>query len=89
MSETRGRRRSRVGVVISNKMDRTCVVQVERRGAHPVYKKVVRRFSKHKVHDEQNHCKVGDVVRITECRPLSKEKRWRYVETIRTAESVD
>ena len=85
----RGRRKTRVGIVVGNKMDRTCIVRVERRLKHPTYKKVVGMLKKFKVHDEENRCKVGDVVRITETRPLSKQKRWRYVETIRASENVD
>ena len=85
----RRHRKTRVGKVVSDKMDRTCVVRVERRGAHPIYKKVVRQFRKYMVHDEQGRCKVGDVVRIMECRPLSKRKRWRYVETVRSSDVVE
>ena len=88
MSEQRASRKVRVGVVVSNKMDKTCVVQVERRLPHPVYKKVLRRRKKYQVHDEQGTCNVGDVVKIMETRPLSKHKRWRYVETIRANEGV-
>ncbi len=89
MSEERGQRKSRVGIVVSDKMDRSCVVRVERRGAHPVYKKVIRQYKKFMVHDPEKKCKPGDQVRIVECRPLSKRKRWRYVETIRAAETID
>ncbi len=89
MSEERGRRKSRVGVVVSAKMDKSCVVRVERRMPHPVYKKVIRRSKKFMVHDEEGRCKIGDVVRITETRPLSKRKRWRYVETVRSSESAE
>lgn len=89
MSTERGHRKTRVGTVTSDKMDGTCVVRVERRGAHRVYKKVIRRFKKYLVHDEQGRCKVGDIVRIMESRPLSKRKRWRYVETVRSSEVVE
>jgi small subunit ribosomal protein S17 len=89
MSEERGSRKSRVGVVVSDKMDRTCVVRIERRGQHPVYRKVVRTYKNYMVHDEKEACKLGDVVRIVECRPLSRRKRWRYVETVKAAETVD
>ncbi len=89
MSTERGRRKSRVGTVVSDKMNGTCIVRVERRGAHPVYKKVIRRFKRYMVDDKQGRCKVGDVVRIRECRPLSKRKRWRYVETVRSSEPVE
>lgn len=88
MSEERGRRKSRVGVVVSAAMDKSCVVKVERRLPHPVYKKVIRRSTKFMVHDEESRCKVGDVVRIVETRPLSKRKCWRYVETVRSNESA-
>jgi small subunit ribosomal protein S17 len=89
MSEERGNRKTRVGVVIKAKMDKSCVVEVERRLAHPLYKKVIRRNSRFMVHDEEGRCRVGDVVRIVETRPLSKRKRWRYVETVRSAESAE
>jgi small subunit ribosomal protein S17 len=78
-----GQRRSMVGTVVSNKMDKTVVVQVERRGRHPLYKKVVKSRKKFKAHDAENTCQVGDVVRISESRPLSKEKRWVVEEVVR------
>jgi small subunit ribosomal protein S17 len=78
-----GQRRSMVGTVVSNKMDKTVVVQVERRGRHPLYKKVVKTRKKFKAHDAENTCQVGDVVRISESRPLSKEKRWVVEEVVR------
>lgn len=87
--EGRNRRKVRIGKVVSDKMQRSCIVEVERRGAHPLYKKVVRLYTRFLVHDQDDKCKVGDVVRIIECRPLSKRKRWRYVETIRAAETLD
>ena len=68
------------GVVVSDKGDKTVVVQVERRVMHPIYKKIIRRSKKFHAHDEQNQHKVGDVVRIQECRPVSKLKRWVVVE---------
>ena len=74
MSETT--RQELVGVVTSDKMDKTVVVSVERSMRHPLYGKVVRRIRKYKAHDEQNSCKVGDRVRIVESRPMSREKRW-------------
>lgn len=77
-----GRRKTREGVVLSNKMDKTVVVAVETRKIHPLYKKAVRMIKKYKAHDENNACKIGDRVRIVETRPLSKEKRWRVVEII-------
>lgn len=78
----RGERKERIGVVLSNRMDKTVVVVVERRLRHPIYGKVVRRTSKFKAHDEKNEYLVGDRVRIMETRPLSREKRWRVVELI-------
>ncbi|GMV36276.1 MAG: 30S ribosomal protein S17 [Fimbriimonadales bacterium] len=78
MSETqkRGARKVREGTVVSNKMQKTVVVQVERKVRHPLYGKIIRRTGRFKAHDEQA-CDVGDYVEIVECRPLSKEKRWR------------
>jgi small subunit ribosomal protein S17 len=70
------------GVVVSNKMDKTIVVKVERRFAHPVFKKVVKTTKKYKVHDEKNECVEGDFIRIQETRPLSKEKRWRLMDIV-------
>jgi small subunit ribosomal protein S17 len=67
------------GVVVSDAMEKTIVVRVERRVMHPVYKKFIRRSKKYSAHDETNSCKVGDVVRIEECRPISKSKCWRVV----------
>ncbi|MBC7319352.1 30S ribosomal protein S17 [bacterium] len=71
-----------IGVVVSNKMDKTVVVAVERRFMHPLYKKVVKKTKKYKAHDEENKCQIGDIVLIRETRPLSKEKRWRVVRII-------
>ncbi|RMG61108.1 MAG: 30S ribosomal protein S17 [Deltaproteobacteria bacterium] len=73
----RGNRKTRVGVVVSDRMDKTVVVQVEQLVMHPLYKKYVRRRKKFKAHDEENQYQVGDMVEIIETRPLSKEKRWR------------
>lgn len=78
----RGTRKTRVGVVVSDKMEKTVVVAVERLEKHPLYKKYVKQTSKFKAHDAENHCDIGDKVRITETRPLSKTKRWRVVEII-------
>ncbi len=78
----RGHRKERVGQVISNKMTKTIVVQVERRFPHPRYKKVVTGYSKFYAHDEKSEAKVGDRVRIRETRPLSKLKNWRLVEVV-------
>jgi len=75
MSE-RGHRRTQVGVVVSDKMDKTVVVKVDRLIKHSIYNKYIKRSAKYKVHDENNSCKVGDRVQIIECRPLSKDKRW-------------
>lgn len=79
---TRGHRKERVGEVVSNKMQKTIVVRVERRFPHPQFKKVVTAFSKFYAHDEKGDAKVGDKVRIMETRPLSKTKRWRLVEVV-------
>ena len=81
-------RKARVGKVTSNKMQKTVVVQVENLCRHPLYHKVVRQSSRFKAHDENNSCNIGDVVRIVETRPLSKDKRWRVVEIIQKANVV-
>ena len=87
MSETltRSLRKTRVGKVVSNKMDKTIVVAIEDNVKHPMYGKVVRRTVKFKAHDENNECGIGDKVEIMETRPLSKDKRWRLVEIIEKA----
>ncbi len=85
MSEVRGTRKTRVGVVVSDKMDKTIVVAVKNRVRHPLYGKIMNRTAKMKAHDEQNVCGVGDTVRIMETRPLSHDKRWRLVEIIEKA----
>ena len=72
-------KKTMTGVVVSSKMDKTVVVKVERRFAHPVFKKVVKTTKKYKAHDEKNECMEGDFIRIQETRPLSKEKRWRLL----------
>ena len=77
-----GKRRSKLGRVVSDKMDKTVVVSVERLRRHPVYKRVVRLSSKFKAHDAENSARVGDTVRIEESRPLSREKRWTVVEVV-------
>ncbi len=84
-SKTRGERKVRQGVVVSDKMDKTVVVLVERRTTHPLYRKTVTRSEKLHAHDEANDVHVGDLVRIAETRPLSKTKRWRVVEVIERA----
>jgi small subunit ribosomal protein S17 len=81
----RNARKSRVGTVVSDKMQKTVVVAIERRLAHPVYGKMVTRTTRLKAHDEQNAAKTGDTVRIMETRPLSKDKRWRVVEIVERA----
>ena len=88
VSETRGQRKVRIGTVVSDKMDKTVTVKVERVMQHPLYRKVVRRSKKYMAHDENNECKTGDVVRIMETRPLSKRKRWRVVEVIERAKTL-
>lgn len=86
MSETRtSSRKVRVGRVVSDKMDKTVVVSVEDRVAHPIYKKIIKRTKCLKAHDEKNECGVGDTVRVMETRPLSKDKRWRVVEIVEKA----
>jgi small subunit ribosomal protein S17 len=85
VQQERGRRKTRVGTVVSDKMDKTVVVIVERRYAHPLYGKQVTRSKKYHAHDENNEYHVGDVVRIVETRPLSKTKRWRVAEVIERA----
>ncbi|WPX10147.1 30S ribosomal protein S17 [Caldicellulosiruptor danielii] len=78
-------RKTRVGVVVSDKMDKTVVVAVERLVQHPLYKKTIKRTTKFKAHDENNECRIGDKVLIMETRPLSKEKRWRVVQILERA----
>ena len=85
MSEQRGNRKTRVGVVVSDKMDKTIVVAIRERVQHSLYGKIMNRTVKFKVHDENNECGVGDKVRVIETRPLSKEKRWSMVEIIEKA----
>lgn len=80
----RNLRKTRIGVVSSDKMDKTIVVKVERLVKHKFYKKFISRVSKFKAHDEKNECKIGDKVKIMETRPLSKEKCWRLVEIMET-----
>ena len=85
MSERTSSRKTRVGKVVSDKMDKTVVVTVEDRVAHPIYKKIIGRTYRLKAHDENNECDIGDRVRVMETRPLSKDKRWRVVEIIEKA----
>ncbi|GJL79052.1 MAG: 30S ribosomal protein S17 [Nitrospinaceae bacterium] len=77
------------GTVVSNKMDKTVVIKVVRRFAHPTFKKVVRTTNKYKVHDEKNECQPGDFISVCETRPLSKEKRWRLTAIIKKATFAD
>jgi small subunit ribosomal protein S17 len=81
----RGRRKIRQGVVVSDKMDKTVLVRIDRQMRHPLYKKIVRRSSKLAAHDEGNDAHVGDTVRVMETRPVSKNKRWRVIEIVERA----
>jgi len=85
MEKRSSSRKTRVGKVVSDKMDKTIVVAVEDRVQHPLYKKIIKRTYKLKAHDEENACGMGDRVRVMETRPLSKDKRWRLVEIIEKA----
>ena len=78
-------RKERIGVVVSNKMDKSIVVEIERREKHPIYGKFIKKTSRFMAHDEKQECNIGDTVRIMETRPLSKRKRWRLVEIIERA----
>jgi small subunit ribosomal protein S17 len=84
----RGNRKSRIGVVVSNKMTKTVVVKVERRVTDPKYGKIVKRAEKYKAHDESQECQIGDRVRMVETRPMSKDKRWRVAEVLEKAAEV-
>ena len=81
----RNLRKTRVGKVVSNKMDKTIVVAIEDHVKHPLYKKIVKKTYKLKAHDENNECNIGDKVKVMETRPLSKDKRWRLVEVMERA----
>ena len=85
IADKRNQRKERVGVVVSDKMQKTVVVKIEERIRHPKYGKIMRRSVKFKAHDENNECGVGDTVKIMETRPLSKDKRWRLVEILEKA----
>lgn len=85
METSRNYRKTRVGVVVSDKMDKTIVVAIKDSVKHPVYKKVIKNTYKLKAHDEKNECGIGDKVKVMETRPLSKDKRWRLVEIIEKA----
>lgn len=82
---TRARRKTRVGKVVSDRMDKTVVVSIERLVKHPTYGRYVRQRAKFKVHDEKNECKTGDTIRFMETRPMSKDKRWRFVAFVERA----
>ena len=84
-TKERGLRKTRIGVVVSDKMDKTCVIQIKTRVRHPLYGKIMNQTSKLKVHDENNECGIGDTIKVMETRPLSKDKRWRLVEIIEMA----
>ncbi|MBQ8121446.1 MAG: 30S ribosomal protein S17 [Ruminococcus sp.] len=85
MSEERNLRKTRVGVVVSDKMDKTIVVAIKDNVQHPLYKKIIKKTVKLKAHDEKNECGIGDRVKVMETRPLSKDKRWRLVSIIEKA----
>ena len=84
-----GKRKVRVGRVVGNKMDKTVVIAVETPRRHPLYKKTIKRAVKYKAHDEKNQCQVGNMVRIVETRPLSKEKQWRVAEILTKGEVAE
>lgn len=84
----RGHRKSRLGVVVSDRMDKTIVVQIDRMVMHPIYKKYVKQRVKYKAHDERNEARTGDTVVIEECRPLSRHKRWRLKQVTQRAAEV-
>ena len=88
MSAERNLRKTRVGKVVSDKMDKTVVVAIVDNVKHPLYKKIVKRTVKFKAHDEKNECNTGDIVEIMETRPLSKDKRWRVMNIIEKAKEV-
>ena len=85
MAEARGNRKTRTGVVVSDKMDKTIVVEIRTRVKHPLYGKIMNRTTRLKAHDEENACGIGDRVQVMETRPLSKDKRWRLVNIIEKA----
>ena len=85
MAENRGNRKTRTGVVVSDKMDKTIVVEVRTRVRHPLYGKIMNQTTKFKAHDENNECGIGDTVRVMETRLLSKDKHWRLVEIVEKA----
>lgn len=88
MADNRGNRKVRIGTVTSDKMDKTITVSVETVKQHPLYKKTIKTSKKYKAHDENNEAKTGDLVKIMETRPLSKDKRWRLIEITRKAKTL-
>ena len=89
MENMEDKRKTRFGRVVSDKMNKTVTVLVDAPRSHPLYKKTIRRVVKYKVHDEKNQCHIGDIVRIVETRPLSKDKRWRVAEIITKGEVAE
>ena len=89
MSDKQAKRKVKLGTVTSNKMEKTITVRVDTIKQHPLYKKTIRTSKKYKSHDENNEANIGDVVRIMECRPLSKDKRWRLIEIVKKAKSLE
>ena len=83
--EQRGLRKTRVGIVVSDKMDKTITIAIERKVPHPIYKKYFKKTTKLMAHDEKSECLVGDKVKVMETRPVSKSKRWRLIETVEKA----
>ncbi len=83
--ETRALRKTRIGVVVKNAMDKSITIAIERKVAHPIYKKYFKKTTKLMAHDEKNECTIGDVVKIMETRPISKNKNWRLVEIVEKA----
>jgi len=83
--EQRGLRKTRIGIVVSDKMDKTVTIAIERKVPHPIYKKYFKKTTKLMAHDEKSECRVGDKVKVMETRPLSKNKRWRMVEIVEKA----
>jgi len=88
VTEERGQRRVKTGRVVSDKMDKTITVQIDSVVQHSLYKKIIKHSKKYKAHDETNQCRVGDLVKIMETRPLSKDKRWRVVEVLERAKTL-
>lgn len=88
MADNRANRKVRIGTVTSDKMEKTITVSVETVKQHPLYKKTIKTSKKYKAHDESNSAKTGDIVKIMETRPLSKDKRWRLIEIVREAETL-